>query len=219
MAIYKPSWLRSWLSRLNWDIFTWHVYLGDAIESGIDWVIDGLNNLLTLAQDAWNRATVLWSDFWAEARRLWSKLDPVWEWFRGLPGNIWIEVNSWWNNPDNPIRNFISATVANVGVAINNVSIFLGNLQVTWDNFRTAILPTLLNWSWWKGWWGHTFSSFTEWEGWWWNKTQDRIDAEVDPVRKEVNKQASWLELIKDFISDPQKFLYEVFDKIIERFW
>ena len=55
----KPYWLEGALSHLNWDIFTWHIYVGDTIESAIDWVIDWFNTLAEWAAmvGAW------WEDF------------------------------------------------------------------------------------------------------------------------------------------------------------
>lgn len=47
--LQKPEWLRLWLQNLNWDVFSFHIYVGDAVEEAIDWVLGWLNAFLEWA--------------------------------------------------------------------------------------------------------------------------------------------------------------------------
>jgi len=97
LYIYKPSWLESWLSRLNWDILTWHIYIGDAIESGIDWALGKINNILEKAEEAYNWATITWDNLWSEASKLWRDINSLWDSLKQQAQDLWGNITQWWN--------------------------------------------------------------------------------------------------------------------------
>jgi hypothetical protein len=46
VRVEKPAWLTDLLASLNWDIFTLQIYVGDAVEDGLDWLIGWINDIL-----------------------------------------------------------------------------------------------------------------------------------------------------------------------------
>ena len=145
MAIYKPSWLRDALNLLNWDIFTWHVYVGDAIENGIDWVIEGINWVIYQGEQAWNRAVAAWdkavevginawNNLQFEASKLWAKID------------TWLsDLETWWGGKTTLIQGWINAAQSFLLGLYNNLGLQLNALSVALSNFWTTTWPQLLS--------------------------------------------------------------------------
>ena len=141
MAVTKPSWLKSFLNKLNWDIFTWKVYVGDAIESAIDWVIDGLNWVTERVTEALNRIATWWTDlgdWWL------TRVDII----KGLIKTVletlttWGTVlRDWWDTRVNLIKGWIGVAADFLKSLIDNVSKGLNKLTVLWDNFWTSTWP------------------------------------------------------------------------------
>ncbi|MBU2060074.1 MAG: hypothetical protein KKB38_20380, partial [Gammaproteobacteria bacterium] len=93
------------------------------------------------------------------------------------------------------------------------------NLSSAWERFRSDTLPSLVDLTWFRSWWGQGSTPFESWWSWARGLISDETEAKLDPVRQGVNRNASWLEMIKSFIDDPEDFLYRAVDRIIERFW
>lgn len=78
-----PYWLRSILQSLNWDIFTWRVYVGDAILDALEWIISWLNYGIDLAGEAYQLASQALSEALEEADRirrvLLSEIYDIWD--------------------------------------------------------------------------------------------------------------------------------------------
>jgi len=197
MAVYKPSWLRTWLNKLNWDILTWHIYVGDAIETGIDWTVDFINTALEWADAAYNWALAAWDKALETGRDLLTtinrQLQPLWDAI-----DAWRDrLSEWWFSTKdsvlawiNDARDYASDLFRQASTAIEGVAAWL-------DTFKRLTLPTLPNRK----------------------EVNDNIEAIIDPVRQEVNKHSSWLDLAKDFFTDPQQFLFDILQKMLERFW
>lgn len=144
MALIKPSWLRNLLSRLNWDIFTWKVYIGDAIEGAIDWVIDWLNYLIKLAQGAWDFIVTVrdWVvDLWNELVKFINKeVQKVWNSI-----STWLaDLTEWWNAQVTTIRGWIDEAKGWLLDRINDVARNLNSLAARWDNFWTTTWQQLV---------------------------------------------------------------------------
>lgn len=143
MAISKPSWLRSFLDKLNWDILTWKVYVGDAVESAIDWAIDKINIAIDWGEDAWNKAVIAWDKavdvFWdltatinREANRLWDNIE-VW----------WDDLGEWWEPKITWIKGLVGIAEDALFSLIKGVEIGLNWLDVQWDNFWENTWPQM----------------------------------------------------------------------------
>lgn len=219
MAIEKPGWLKGALGHLNWDILTWHVYVGDTIEEAIDWVLGWINWVINEAEKAWNKAVDAWNKAVDLGRELQATINSE---IQKVLSNIdtwWDSLGEWWEVKRSEIIDLIDVAGGFIGDTIDDVGKGLNNLVVWWQAFRTDILPTLINLNWFYEFMGAKLLSIWEW----WEtelvKVQENIEASVKPVRDEVNRHTSWLELIKDFIDDPVQWFYDRLDEFFVRFW
>ncbi len=188
--ITKPSWLRSWLDNLNWDILVWHVYVGDAIESGIDWAIDHINDALDWGIDAWNKAVDAWnkavevynlllSRINSEVHKLLDKIDAWWD---GL--------DDWWAGKYTTVKDWVAAKLQPIKDALVSLQRWLTQLDTWWDNFKMETLPNLID-------------KVTFW---------DNVRAETDPIKEEQAKQGIIIDSFKLFFNNPIMWLWSEFN-------
>ncbi len=141
--LQKPEWLATALGYLNWDIFTWHVYVGDTAENAIDWVLDGINTLITWAQQvgAW------WEEFRQEVLDIFNLIpqwiNEVWDYVLNLVDATRSIIATWWEATFEIVKEWVRALVDTVKDAVTVVNNALTWLTLQWDNFTTSILPTL----------------------------------------------------------------------------
>ena len=211
--IEKAQGLKDFLasSWLNFDILGWHIGIGEAVEEAIDWVVVWINEAIDWIGETWNKLFVLWDDFWRELGEVWVKLGEVWDWFIALPGNIWKEITDWWSDPDNIIRVFIDGVKEALTVVIEGVGTVANRIATAWDNFWTLIFPTLIDFNWWRGFWGGMFSNISDWWAPEKQKVTEETDAKIAPVEEEVNRHTSWWETFWDFLTNPLDWLMDRF--------
>jgi hypothetical protein len=65
---------------------------------------------------------------------------------------------------------------------------------------------------------GSGITSISDWWGARHREITDQIDTEVAPVRDEVNKHTTWLDLIKELFTDPERWLLDMIERTIARF-
>jgi len=218
MTVKKPSWLSQWLNLFNWDIFTWKVYAGDAIEHAIDWALQWVNWGIDQATLAYNKAVAAWykavelagdlrSTIYRETGYLWNKV------------NQWAsDLAEWWEGKKQDVQGWIDTAKDWAKERIDDAKAIANRVDTAWDNFKQDTLPKLLDTQWVRDFFGKKISSITDW---WAPKEQeitDQIDTEVTPVRDEVNKHSSWLDLIKELFTDPEKWLMDRLESMIARF-
>lgn len=219
MAISKPSWLRQALDRLNWDIFTWKIYVGDAIERAIDWALGWLNWGVELAQGAYNQAINAWDKavevFWDLRSLLFTEVTKV----TNKISTWWSDLGDWWAAKSRDVRDWIDAAKTTLGERIDDARDLINRVDTAWGNFRRDTLPNLLDTHWIRSFFGARVSSISDW---WAPKKQEideQIETEVAPVRDEVNRHSSWLDLVKELFTDPEKFLLDLLERMLARFW
>lgn len=219
MAISKPSWLRSWLSRLNWDIFTWKVYIGDAIEGAIDWAVGWINWGIDQAAKAYNwaqQALARANEVWRELTSIiYREVDRV----AGQVSTWWSDLGDWWSAKAQDVKWWIDTARSFLQSQITSLGRSLDGLRIAWDNYWRYVVPTLLSIDKWTAFWGGAWQNVTDWWGARLDQVRDLIETNVKPVRDEVNKHTSWFELIKELIDDPQKWLLNQIEKMLARFW
>lgn len=143
MSLNKPGWLESWLSHLNWDILNWHIYVGDAIESAIDWVLDWIDDLATWAAQiaAW------WEDFRQEVIDAFNAVVDFINEGIGNLGNIvstwWDNLSEWWEGIKTTVLDWIDTAVEWVSDRIDDLAHLVDKIGIWWENFTTVVLPTL----------------------------------------------------------------------------
>ena len=197
MKVSKPTWLSRMLGLLNWDIFTWKVYIGDAVENAIDWALKWVNWGISQAERAYDKA--------------------VDAWYKAL--EVYRELQSLINTYIARAYDYIDATKSYLRELINDVKAIANKVDTAWDNFRHDTLPKLLDTQWVRDFFGRGISNISEWWAARRGEIDSRLDAEIDPVREEVNKHSSWLDLIKDLFTDPEKWLLDRIESMIARFW
>ena len=234
MAIKKSPDLRNRLYSLNIKVFTWEWPVGDWIEDAIDWALDWINWGIDQAGVAYNRAIAAWDRanqvrselFTAINREVGAVLDRISTW--------WGDLNTWWSARAQDVREWIMVARELVMDQVDSVRRLLDNLSVAWDSFRKDTLPRLLSLDRWTAFWGGAYQSVTDWWAARRREVTDQIDAEVTPVRNEVNKHTTWLDLVQDLFTDPlgyilgrlekitrshQALLLKLWDKVMDALW
>lgn len=203
MAVTKPSWLRNFLARWNFYIFTWYVPLGDTVEDAIDWALGWINwgiDQATLAYnraiDAWNKAVEVWSDLISRLNR---ELAPVWSWI-----DTWgSRIRDWWSGVSSQVLAWVDQAKRYAADLVGDLRKLLNTLDTAWENFRRDTLPRLLDAAWVTSFFGRGISSIADW---WATKApwvRDTVETSIKPVRDEVNKRMSIFELAKQLLTDP----------------
>jgi hypothetical protein len=219
MAITKPSWLRQLLGRLNWDIFTWKVYVGDAIEQGIDWALGWINWGIDQAGRAFNKAVAAF-DYAVDLGR--NTLAVIYREVDRIQSSIstwWSDLSEWWGAKLQDIKDRIQAARDWLQDRIDEAQQTVNKMLTAWDGFRTGILPGLLNTTWIRDFFGRGVSTIADWWAPRHREISEEIDAEVTPVRDEVNKHTTWLDLVKELFTDPEKWLLDMIERTLARFW
>lgn len=197
MAVSKPSWLSRALDLLNWDIFTWKVYIGDAIERAIDWALGWVNWGIDQAKlaynkavDAWNKAVdfarILTATIYREAGYLWNRV------------NQWAsDLAEWWEGKKTTVLGWIDATKSWAKERIDDARAIINRLDIAWDNFRRDTLPRL--------------ASKLD--------VRDLIVAAFAPWASLFNMLETFKTDIAKFFGDPEKWLLDRIESMLARFW
>lgn len=218
MPIVKPSVLSSWLLGLNFSIFTWQLNIGDWIENALDWAISWVNFVLdradaayTWAQLAWDRAGELLTYANNYAFALFNNLS-------GRLDALWSQLGVWWSARRWELQQWVESRLTTLKSYINDVSSTLQRLAADWDTFRSLTLPSLVNLSWFRSWWGLGAATFTDW----WSSARSQLreerTAELQPLRDEVRTHGSFLDIIRELIADPEKWLLDRMESMLARF-
>lgn len=211
MEISKPSKLRRRLDRLNWDIFVWHVYVGDAIEAAIDWVLVKVNAVLDLTYRAYDRAL----DAWYKAVELSRDLRSlVYREVQEILDNLstWSgQLNEWWAAKRYWVLGVIDAGIDRLRPLIDQARAAVARVETAWDSFRKDTLPGLFTIERWTAFWGGRVDNISDWLAATRQQMSDIIETVVAPVRSEVNKHSGQLDLIKEFFTDPFEWLWARF--------
>lgn len=218
MALYKPSWLRDFLNRFNFDIFTWHVYIGDVVETAVDWTIEGINNALDWGVSAYNLARSIIDTFkdrvTAAISGVINSVNYALNWIYSWPSRI----ASWWDGAKGDFKDWVRTLLYDVNSAISSVGRTANSLSTKWQDFVTSTLPGLLDWSWVRSFFGAGIASISDW----WRPQRDQLrderQAELQPVIERVNEHDSWLDSVRELFSDPEKWLLDRIESMLARF-
>jgi len=143
------------------------------------------------------RLILSWNTIWSYIQSYIPNWNKIGNWFSEWYSNVLSITNTWWSSTQLGVWSWISAAKSDLLSLMNNLTGWLGSLQVEWSGFLTTTLPNLANWTGVDGLIKSWFSNFTPfWEGW-----------------QEIKEQ------VVDFFSDPEQWFYDRLDNFFERFW
>jgi len=193
----KPTWLKQSIDGLNWDILTYKVYVGDAIEKAIDWVIDTMGYIAESAGNGLNeldsRITYLQQAFGeilhthtTAIYNLTNRLDTLEQ-----GAGTWLEagrdtIEGWISSRLDPIKR--------LALALNDrVQVMSQDILDLRDEARAP----------------------------WWSPTRvlGAIAEALSPFKKLEEDRKNLFEWLWLFFLDPPLFLYEMTTEIIVRFF
>ena len=219
MAILKPGWLETALSWLNWDIFAWKVYIGDAIESAIDWVLTWINVQFDLVDKAQKEAEaardlviqtekLVRHDFEFQDQQIRTEVDSLDAELRSVIEDETLTLEQKILKAGQVFANWITAVF---GSFVREVNRFLAWLQGRTDYIEGQVNAV-------AGWWG-TFKSQILPDLPTKAQVEELIEKDLAATREEVNRHTNIFALSWDFFTDPVKFAYTIFDEVMRRFW
>ncbi len=195
--IEKSAEFRTWLTSWNFDIFGWKVYIGDVVETGIDWVIEWINSLMGWAEAIWNYIV----DLIYEVREAFQTIVLDFESrFQALWDSVmlfWDRLELWWADKKQDVLDLIAAGTAWVKDRIDSLSGVVDGLRSAWDWFTGTVLPGLADiWT---------------------------VDNMISNALRPWADMFNWFEMFRsevvEFFNDPWQWLYDRFEDFIERFW
>lgn len=219
MAIRKPSWLRSWLNKLNWDIFSWKVYVGDAIEDGIDWAIDWINWGIGQAVIAYGKALEAWDKAVEIGKELGKTINREIDKVLARIATWWGDLDNWWSAKREWVKDRIAQARDTLEDRIDDVRGQLSSLLVAWDNFWENTWPQLLK----------DFGALGVKVGNFFTLTLPTLASKLDVGKAFDDFRLEWKDFfnfwgslgreVMEFFTDPLQWVYDKLDEWFERFW
>lgn len=197
MAIEKPGWLKWVLEKANIDFGIWHWRPGDAIEGAIDWVITWLNLQVEMVDRAQSAAELAYDKALEVDTGLRSKIDLDLSKVYQELDKIESELSEQWKGVFEAFEKAVNDFVSDLDARTDYMEHIVSALSMWWDNFRFNILPLLPTRQ----------------------EVKDVLEAETDPIKKEVEKHGNIFTWAWDLLSDPMKFLYDRAEEFFRRFW
>ena len=139
----KPGWIINLLAALVWDILSWHIDVGGAIETAIDWVLDRVNAVLGVANEALTKALQVASQLLELAASIPGMIADLLSsvWFS--LGELWNTFTTWVSGLPDLVNALIDVALQWVRDAVDWLSSGIAQLFSWVSDFLTEILPTL----------------------------------------------------------------------------
>ena len=156
-------------------------------------------NFFSTFEDIAQRVTELlsWGAIWSYILSYVPNLEAIRDWFYNWWYNVNSVLTSWWSATQYTVRGWID--IATEGLA---------TLKVSWSNFSTVTLPTLVSFNWLETWWNNRLGDI-----------QGLISSAFMVRESFWSGWQDWRDKVTEFFTDPDDWLYKAFDRIIERFW
>lgn len=139
----KPMWLVNALMYLDWQIFTWHIDVGSTVENAIDWVLDGLNWVITHLKELgeW------WEEFRQEVIDLFAEIpkwiNVLWKWILDFGDTLASWIDNWWDAIYQKVKDWVTTAIDKVKDALGVIKDTLTEWVTKIESFFTTILPDL----------------------------------------------------------------------------
>ncbi len=138
-----PSWLIGFLDKLNWDILTWHVYVGDSVKAAIQWVLDLINTLIDWAGKIGAFIAELIQEIRDAFAVVTEYLETLWQWFLNWLDIVGDYINNWWLGVQDTVKGWIQVAQDFVLDIINTIRETVDRVSISLEEFFGSILPTL----------------------------------------------------------------------------
>ena len=195
--IKKPKWLKEFLENQSLDIFTWRQWMPTFMEMGFDWLIWALN---TRFQDLYGALAEAWSWMASTTAYLDSEFKKVKDWLEYLDNKLAVQadtLDAWFLAKKHTVQAWAIAAMQPV---TNMISVHDLAIKTLNEN-QLKILEVLKT-----PWWAPT-------------RILSAIAEALSPFKKLEEDRKNLFEWMWLFFADPPKFLYEMADEIITRFW
>lgn len=217
------------------DIVTsWLVFKAIDINNGIEffWWIGDIVNYLSgftskLGGFFWDaghwydsveerlQAAFSWDTIRSLIEATWPALNSLITWFYSWTDRVRDVINEWWMSTMGHVDNVVDNALTGIRTLIDDITGTLYYYVGQWQQFQSTTLRTLLSVQFWQSFWGGTFGSISEWWAVQINVVTELIETNIAPMRDVVNQHTTWLEPVKEFITDPEEFIL----KLLARLW
>jgi len=218
-VIEKPAEVREWLDNFNWTIVGIEIPLGDTVEYAIDLVIGFINNVLGIAQEAWNKAESIRVTLTARINRIDTAIESWLAMLVNLANELPAIVKNWWEATKPTVLGWIDTIRQGLDKLEASWDYFrkvtfpkwtsqLEVIRELWDDFKKYTLPTLINVTWITDWWSGKANDIKDW-----------IKSAFVERENLWTGWIDWRDQVIEFFTDPEEWLYKAVDRIIDRFW
>jgi hypothetical protein len=196
--VHKPDLLVSFLasSLLNFDIFTWHLGIGEWLESVADWILERINDLIVFVVTIYRKVEAAWDKALEVGASLLpligEAISPITRWIQGVPDLVTNAIKAFIPT----VKNIISALISPFVNLVESAFTLAKEGVAGWNDFQEKYFPNL----------------FTK------KETSDLVHSETDPLKAEVATQKSFLETLREFVDDPEKWLLDKICNMLARF-
>ncbi|MBA7563506.1 hypothetical protein ES708_05165 [subsurface metagenome] len=196
-VLRKPKWLKEFLENQSLDIFTWRRLLPTFIEMGFDWLIYILTTAFREIDNAFI-AVRTWQEY--ITGYLNDNFSTIQTYLDRLNSRIdinWGMLNDWFLTRRGTVEGWISAATKPTRNLVLDLS---GRVQSMSQDILT--LKDQLREPWWSP-----------------TRILGAITEALAPFKKKEEDRKNLFEWMWLFFADPPKFLYEIADDVITRFW
>ena len=219
MAIRKAPELHDWLLGLNFRIFTWQLDIGLWIETAIDWAVSWINDVWIRAENAYSWARAAWDHAGELFNIMSDNLSRLREELLGRFSSLGGYLGDWWLARQDEIRQIVTVSLSTIMVQIASLSTIMGQFRTEWDSFTHSTLPSLVNFSWFRSWWGLGDIPHNVWWSAARRQLREETAAELQPLEDQVRSSQGIISLAREFFADPEQWLIDRIESMLERFW
>lgn len=143
----------------------------------------------------------------------------AWNWVYYAWNNVTNIIDSWWSSTQYIVKTWIDNAIQGIQDFGAQLEIWLGNLQVAWDNFKSMIPSISEIISWFSNWWGKILANIISWGALTSNEINTLIDSKLQDWLPFYDELANLIGDIKLFFADPLQWLYDRAEEFFDRFW
>lgn len=218
-TVKKPLWLENLLNSLSWQVFTWRIEVGDPIERAIDWLLSWLNYALYQSNDAFNTAGEALSKALEINKELQASLADFRQELSDHLSSWFLDLSKWKESFSSEVGSWLEEQKDYLLSIIEDTKQATTSLAIQWDNFKSTTLPQLVDTDKLTAWGNSLKLDLSSWLNSRLSAEREETEAQLDPIRQNVDKHDNWLDAVKEFFDDPEDYLIKTLEKALERLW